>query len=88
MFAGINEIFISVVVEGALLMVGDSVDLDALKTVATDIRVDILPAGRDVRNIMWAVSRKWWCSFGYDYVLATIQAKFSEVIGHVQLVLL
>jgi hypothetical protein len=30
MFGGVNENFVTAVVEGALVMVGDSVDLDAL----------------------------------------------------------
>jgi hypothetical protein len=36
MFAGVNENFVSATVEGALVMVGDFVDLDALQNVAAD----------------------------------------------------
>jgi hypothetical protein len=47
-FADVNENFISVAVEGTLVMARDSIDLSALQTMATDSRVDILPSGRDV----------------------------------------
>jgi hypothetical protein len=36
MFAGVNENFVSVMVESALVMVGDFVDLDALQNVVAD----------------------------------------------------
>jgi hypothetical protein len=49
--------------------------------VATNSGADILPMGRGVRKAARAVSRKWWSSFGYDYVMAAIQAKLREVIA-------
>jgi hypothetical protein len=36
MFGGINENFVTPAVEGALMMVGDSVDLDALQSTTTE----------------------------------------------------
>jgi hypothetical protein len=48
MFAGVNEIFISVTVEGTLVMVGQSIDLGALQDVASVSKADILPMEWDV----------------------------------------
>jgi hypothetical protein len=42
-FAGMNEIFISVIVEGALAMASNSVDLDAIQDAATAGGADIFP---------------------------------------------
>jgi hypothetical protein len=39
-----------------------------------------LPAERNVRRVVWAVLKKWWCSFGYDYVLAAIRATHKNVL--------
>jgi hypothetical protein len=72
MFAGVNENFVSIAVEGALLMAGDSVDLDALQTVTADSGAYILPTEQDVRRAVRVVSKKWWRSFIYNYVLAAI----------------
>jgi hypothetical protein len=83
MFAGVNENFISAMVEGTLVMAGSSVYLGALWTVAVDNRANILPMEKDARRAARAISKKWWCSFGYDYVLAAIQAKFRVVTTHV-----
>jgi hypothetical protein len=80
MFAGVNENFISIVVEGALVMAEESVDLDALQDVAAERGTSIWPTGRDVQRDAHTVSKKWWCSFGYDYVLAAIRTKLREVI--------
>jgi hypothetical protein len=82
-FVGVNDNFISATVKGTLLMGRDSIDLATLQTVATDSGADILPTGRDVQKAARAVLKKWWCSFGYDSVLADIQAMFREVIAHV-----
>jgi hypothetical protein len=87
-FVGVNENFISAMVEGTLVMAGDSVDVAALQIMAVDSGADILPAGWDVRKATRVVSMKWRRSFSYDYVLAAIQAKFCEVNARVQLILL
>jgi hypothetical protein len=42
-FAGVNENFISATVEGALLMAGDSIDLDAVVDAAATSSANILP---------------------------------------------
>jgi hypothetical protein len=84
MFAGVNNNFISAAVEGTLTMAKSYVDLGVLQTVAADSRADILPAEKYVRRATRVVSKKWWCSFGYDYVLAAIQAKFHVVTARVR----
>jgi hypothetical protein len=80
MFGGINDNFITATVEGALVMAGDSVDLDALQSTATESGADVLPVERDVQTTAWAMSKKWWCSFGYNYVLAAIHAAHEKVL--------
>jgi hypothetical protein len=60
MIAGVKENFISVAVEGTLVMVGSSVYLGALHTVAVDSRTNILPVEKDVRRAAHAISKKWW----------------------------
>jgi hypothetical protein len=69
MFGGVNENFVTATIKGALVMAGSSVDLDALQDAAAASEVDILPMERDVHRVTCAVSKKWWHSFGYDYVL-------------------
>jgi hypothetical protein len=82
-FADVNENFISAVVKGTLMMAGESIDLGALQDAASISEADILPMDRDVRRAACAVSKKWWRSFGYDYVLGAIHAKLHEVTGGV-----
>jgi hypothetical protein len=60
-------------------MAGESDDLDAFQDVAAESRPGILPVDRDVWRAARAVSKKWWCSFGYNYVLDAIRTKFCEV---------
>jgi hypothetical protein len=79
MFVGVNDNFISVAVEGALKMAGESVDPDTLRDAASESGVDILPMGRDVRRVVHAMSQKWWCSFGYNFVLAATHTKLCEI---------
>jgi hypothetical protein len=83
MFGGVNENFVTAAIEGALIMAGSSVDLDALQDAAAASGVDILPAERDVRRAARMVSKKWWCSFGYNYVLDAIHARLCEVVAAV-----
>jgi hypothetical protein len=78
-FAGINENFASIMIKGTLVMIGGSVDLATLQASAADSGADILPTERDVRRAARVISKNWWRSFGYNYVLATIQARFREV---------
>jgi hypothetical protein len=68
-FVGVNENFISTTVEGALAMVDDSVDLDAIQDVVAASGADILPVERDVWRAAHAVAQNWWRCFGCDYVL-------------------
>jgi hypothetical protein len=83
MFSGVNENFITAAVEGVLIMASSFVDFDALQDAAASSRVDILPVGRDVRSAACAVSKKWWRSFGYNYMLDAIHARFRELIANV-----
>jgi hypothetical protein len=46
--------------------------------------VDVLPGGHNVQRAVRAVSKKWWRSFGYDYVLAAIQANHEKVFVYLQ----
>jgi hypothetical protein len=66
-FAGVNENFVSITVEGALAMAGNSVDLDAIQDAATASGADIFPMERDVWKAVHAVAKNWWWSFSYDY---------------------
>jgi hypothetical protein len=79
MFSGVNEKFVTAAIKGALTMAGDSVDLDAIQGAAAESGMDVLPAGPNVRRATRAVSKKWWRSFGYNYVLAATHAKHEEV---------
>jgi hypothetical protein len=78
-FARINENFISATIEGALVMAGQSIDLSALQDTAAVSGANILPVELGVRRAAHAVVKKWWRSFGYDYVLAAIHTKLHEV---------
>jgi hypothetical protein len=73
MFAGVNENFISVTVEGALIMASEYADLNALQDAAAVSEADIMPT--DVRRAVNMVSKKWWCSFGYNYVMGAIRMR-------------
>jgi hypothetical protein len=79
MFVGVNENFISTIVEGALVMAEESIDLYAFQDVAAESGPFILSLERDVRRAECTVSKKWWRSFGYNYVLAAICTKLHEV---------
>jgi hypothetical protein len=80
MFSSVNENFATTVIEGALTMAEDSVNLDAVRGTAIESGTYALPAGPDIRRAAWAVSKKWWRSFGYDSVLSAIHAKREEVL--------
>jgi FtsZ-binding cell division protein ZapB len=58
-FAGVNENFVSITVEGTLVMARGSVDLAALQASTADSRVDILPVEQDVQKMTRVVSKKW-----------------------------
>jgi uncharacterized protein with HEPN domain len=79
MFTSVNENFVSTAIEGALVMARESVDLDAFQDVAPESEPDIFPVDRNVWRAARAVSKKWWRSFGYNYVLAAIRTKLHEV---------
>jgi hypothetical protein len=84
MFSGVNENFATAAIDGALTMAGDLVDLDVVRGTATESGVDVLPTGQNVQRAAWAVSKKWWCLFGYDYMLATIQANHEKVLVYLR----
>jgi hypothetical protein len=80
MFGGVNENFVTATIEGTLMMVGDSVDLDALQSAAAKSGANVLPTERDVLRATRAVSKKWWHSFGYDYVVAGVRATYKKAL--------
>jgi hypothetical protein len=47
-FAGVNDNFISLAIEGLLMMAGDFIDLVALQASATNSGVDVLPGGGEM----------------------------------------
>jgi hypothetical protein len=81
MFSGVNENFASVAIEGALALAGSSVDLEVVRVAASKSCMDALPAASSVWKAARAVLKKWWRSFGYDYVLAMIRAQQSKVLS-------
>jgi hypothetical protein len=83
LFAGVNENFISVAVKGILIMAGQFVDLGAMQDTTAASKADILPAERDVWRDAHTVSKKWWRSFGYNYVLGAICKKLREVTTYI-----
>jgi hypothetical protein len=82
MFSGVNENFATAVIEIALTMVEDFVDLDIVRGTTTKSGADILPTEHDVWRVVWEVSKKWWCYFSYDYVLVAIRAKHEKVLAY------
>jgi hypothetical protein len=87
MFSGVNEYFTTAVIEGALTMASDLVDLDIVRSTAVECGANVLPTGPDVRRAVRAILKKWWHSFGYNYVLSVIRAKQREVLAYFQLLL-
>jgi hypothetical protein len=79
-FSGVNENFVTAAIEGPLTMAKDLVDLDVVRGVSIESGVDVLLARHNVRMATHAISKKWWCSFGYDYVLAAIRANHEKVL--------
>jgi hypothetical protein len=80
MFGGINENFATVAIEGAVVMAGDSVDLDALQSTAAESGADLLPTERDMWRATRALLKKWWRSFSYDNVLTAFCAMHEKVL--------
>jgi hypothetical protein len=64
------------------MMAGDLVDLYVVRSKAAKGGTVVLPAGTDVRRVVQAASKKWWCSFGYNYVLSIFHAKQREVLAY------
>jgi hypothetical protein len=65
------------------MMASQSVDLGALQDAAAVSKADILPMEWDVQRATHTVSKKWWHSFGYDYMLGAIRVKLREVTTNV-----
>jgi hypothetical protein len=82
-FAGMNENLISAAVKSALIMAGEFVDLDTIQDATAASGANILPAKHDVRRVVRTVSKKWWCSFGYDDVLDAIRTRLHDVIANI-----
>jgi hypothetical protein len=87
MLSGVNENLATTVIEGALAMAGDLVDLDVVRGMAAESGADVLPVGHNVQRAARAVSKKWWRSFGYDYVLAAIRANHFDLVIRILLLL-
>jgi hypothetical protein len=79
MFSGMNENFATAAIEGALTLAGNSVDLDVVRVAASESGTDVLPNAFGVCKVARAVSKKWWRSFDYDYVMSVIHAEQSKV---------
>jgi hypothetical protein len=80
MLCGMNENFATAAIEGVLALAGDLVDFDAVRVAASEGGADVLPVGSGVRKAARAISKKWWCSFGYDCVLSVICTQQMEVL--------
>jgi hypothetical protein len=50
MFCGMNENFATAAIEGALVLAGDSVDLEAVWVAASEGIADVMPAGSGVQK--------------------------------------
>jgi hypothetical protein len=81
MFCGVNENFATAAIEGALALASDSVDFEVMRVAASQGDADVLPARSGMRKAARAVWKKWWRSFGYDYVLSIICAQQMEVLS-------
>jgi hypothetical protein len=81
MFCGVNENFATAAIEGALAFASDSIDLDAMQVATFEGGTYVLPAGSSVWKAARAISKKWWRSFGYDYVLSVICGQQAEVLS-------
>jgi hypothetical protein len=84
MFSGVNENFATTAIEEALAMAGDSVDLDIVRGTTVKSGADVLPIGHNEQRAARAVSKKWWHSFGYDYVLVAIRANHEKVLFYLR----
>jgi hypothetical protein len=59
MFSGVNENFTTAVIEGAVAMARDLVDLDVVRGTTTESGADVLPTGDNIRRATWVASMKW-----------------------------
>jgi hypothetical protein len=81
MFCDVNENFATAAIEGALTLVNDSVDLDVMRVAASEGGTDVLPTVSSMQKAARAISKKWWHSFSYDYVLSVIRAQQAQVLS-------
>jgi hypothetical protein len=77
-----NENFATTAIEGALTLATNSVDLEAVRVATSGGGADVLPAVSGVWKAARAVSKKWWRSFGYDYMLSVICAQQWKVLSY------
>jgi hypothetical protein len=82
MFSGVNENFATAAIEGALALAGNSVDLEGVQVATSEGGTDVLPAVSGMRKAARAVSKKWWRSFSYKYMLSVIHAQQSKVLSY------
>jgi hypothetical protein len=50
MFCGVNENFATAAIEGALVLVSDSIDLEVVRVAASEGSADVMPAASGVRK--------------------------------------
>jgi hypothetical protein len=81
MFCDVNENFATAAIEGALALVSDSVDLDVMRVAASEGDTDVLPTVSSMQKAARAISKKWWHSYSYDYVLSVIRAQQAQVLS-------
>jgi hypothetical protein len=81
-FAGANENFMSIALEGVLHMAKqqDSVDLDALQMVASVCRTTVFLAPREVKKTLRRITKDWWRPFGYKDAIFVVRTKLREVV--------
>jgi hypothetical protein len=82
MFSGMNENFATTAIDGALALASNSIDLKAVRVAASEGGADVLSTAPGMRKAAQAVSKKWWRSFNYDYMLSVICAQQSKVLSY------
>jgi hypothetical protein len=82
MFSGMNENFATTAIEGALALASNLIDLKVVRVAASEGGADVLSTAPGMRKAAQAVSKKWWLSFNYDYMLSVICAQQSKVLSY------
>jgi hypothetical protein len=59
-----------------------SIDPKAVRAAASEADTNISTAASGIQKAARAVLKKWWHSFGYDYVLSAIRAQQMKVFSY------